>query len=282
MKSNQLLLIASFLFISILSSCKKDNRVTDSDSVIESTYQLSTDNTTTDYLAEDDNEILLEAAEEKSLLGNFGPEPTTNQNFLACAAVTVTPLVGFPKLIVIRFDSTCTNSNGTRRSGVIRIAVSDSIRRAGSTSVMTFENYYVNNFKREGTHTFTNTSLPGTKSWQRKIEGGKITAPSGRFWLHQSIRNVVQTAGISTPIVLLDDVYSITGNGSITNSDGVTRTAAITQALQKKNYCPYIDKGTIRYEGPNHFAVLDYGNGDCDRFAVISIDGRTPRTILLP
>jgi hypothetical protein len=146
---------------------------------------------------------------------------------------------------------------------------------------MTFENYFVNHFKREGTHTFTNTSVAGGKSWQRRIAGGKITAPTGLYWLHESVKNVTQTAGVSTP-GFLDDIFSVTGNASVTNMLGVTRTATILEALQKKYECHNIDKGTIRFQGPNHFAVLDYGNGVCDRLATISIDGHAPRVITLP
>jgi len=76
---------------------------------------------------------------------------------------------------------------------------------------MTFENYYVNGFKREGTITWTNTSIPPVKGWQRKVENGKITAPNGRYWLYQSLKDVTQIAGSSTP-GRLDDEVSVAGN----------------------------------------------------------------------
>ncbi len=282
MKPTKLLLALSLGLFTFFTSCKKESTpvTTDSDAVIEATFELSTDNATSDFMLEDDNDVLMEAAEDRNLLGNFAP-PIESHNFLACANVTVTPQNGFPKTILIRFDSTCVSPRGIVRKGVVRIVISDTLRRSGSTAVMTFENYFVNNFKREGTHTWTNTSLPGGKSWQRKIQGGKITAPNGRFWLHESIKDIVQTAGVSTP-GLLDDVFSVTGNASVTNAQGVTRTATIQLALQKKYICHNIDKGRIRFQGPNHFAILDYGDGACDRVATISINGRPPRTILLP
>ena len=282
MKPSNLLLSATFVLLLATSSCKKETSVQDSDAEIESTIELTTDNAIADFMAEDDNDILMEAAEEKNLLGNFAPTTNETNNFLACANITVTPQNGFPKTILIQFDSTCTNARGIKRSGAIRIVVSDSLRRSGSTAVMTFENYYVNYFKREGTHTFTNVSIPGGKSWQRKVENGKITAPGGRFWLHASIKNVSQTAGLNTPVMLFDDVFSITGNASVTNPRGGTRSANILEPLQKKYACRYIDKGRIRFEAPNHFAILDYGNGDCNNTATISIDGRLPRIIILP
>ena len=99
---------------------------------------------------------------------------------------------------------------------------------------MTFVNYYVSGFKKEGTITWTNTSQGGMKSWERKCVDGKITAPNGRYWLHSGTQDVVQTEGSSTPFNLLDDVFSTTGSHTVTNAAGKTRTSEITEALEKK------------------------------------------------
>jgi hypothetical protein len=278
MKPTNLFIVAALGAMTIFSSCKKETNSSD-DPSIESTFELSADNAASDYMTEEDNELMLDVTADQNLQGNgFGPQ--TTENLIPCANITVTPQTGFPKTILMVFDSTCTSPRGLVRKGTVRIVISDSIRRPGSTAVMTFENYFVNGFKREGTTTWTNTSLPPVKSWERKVENGKITAPSGIYWLHQSIKTVTQTAGSSTP-VRTDDVFSIAGNGSVTNINNVTRTATIIEPLQKKFACANIDKGKVRFEGPNHYAVLDYGNGDCDRIATISINGRPPRTIVL-
>ena len=253
----------------------------DSEMNIEAIFELSTDNAIADFKTEDDNEVLMEAAEDRNPLGTFALQTIESNNILACADVTVTTQIGFPKTIIILFDSTCVSARGIVRKGVIRIVISNSLRTSGSTAVMTFERYFVNNFKREGTHTLTKTSPPRRKSWQRKIEGGKITSPNGRFWLHESIKDVGQIAGISTAR-LMDDIFSITGNASVTNAAGAKRTATILTALQKKYICRNIDKGSIKFQGPNHIAVMDYGNDDCDNISTISINGRPPRTITLP
>lgn len=280
MKPTNLLIIASLGMLTVFNSCKKESSTADNDAAIESTFELSADNATSDYMTEEDNDLLMEVTADENLQGNrFGPLPQI-ERIIPCADVTVTPQAGFPKTIVIVFDSTCTSPRGLVRKGTVRIVISDSIRRPGSIAVMTFENYFVNGFKREGTATWTNNSLPPVKSWERKVENGKITAPSGIYWLHQSIKSVTQTAGSSSP-ERTDDVFSISGNGSVTNPLGATRTATIIEPLQKKYSCANIDKGSIRFQGPNHTAILNYGNGECDRIATISIDGRAPRTILL-
>jgi hypothetical protein len=282
MNHAKIILGLSLCFITLFSSCKKENSATDPEEAIVATYEISTDNAVNDFMTEDDNDVMSEAAEDNGILGNFAPDPLESNNFLACATVTVTPQSGFPKTMTIRFDSTCTTPRGIVRKGIIRIVFSDFLRNPGSTAIMTFDGYYVNGFKREGKITWTNTSTSTTRSWQRKVENGKITAPGGRYWLHESVKEVTQVAGVSTPRNFLDDEFSITGHSSVTNARGISRTATIVLPLHKKYTCRWIDKGRIKFQGPNHFAILDYGNGTCDNEAVISIDGRPPRTIILP
>ncbi len=274
----KILLIAFTLISFVFSfvSCKKNDHTTDE---YETTFELSGDQAIADNLTEDANDVFTEAATDKDLMG--GRTPTETTGILSCATVTITPLLGFPKTIVIDFGTGCTSPNGVTRIGKINIVLSDSVRSTGSTAVMTFVNYFVSGFKKEGIITWTNTSLPGSRSWQRKVENGKITAPDGRYWLHSGIRNVEQTAGVNTPNTILDDVFSITGNHTVTNAAGNTRVITTLTPLQKKVICENIDKGTIKVQGPNHYAIIDFGDGTCDRLATISIDGRAPRTILL-
>jgi len=257
------------------NSCKKS----DVKEEFETTFELSTDQAIADNLTEDANNMFMQVAVEQNVAGsNFGPNPDPS-NFIPCATVTITPLSGFPKTIVIDFGTSC-SYGGNTRSGKINIVISDSVRRSGSTAVMTFDNYYINLYKVEGTYTWTNTSTPNTRSWSRRTEGGKITAPDARYWLHSGLRFITQTAGVGTP-TLTDDVFSITGDHTVANSVGATRTITVLDALQKKNSCSDIDKGKLKVQGPNHYAVIDFGDGNCDNLATLSIDGRTPRVIIL-
>lgn len=264
-----------------LFSCKKSDDVNTVDETeIESTFELSEDQAVAENLTEDAYDIMNEAVEAEGL--NGAREPLVSADRLLCATITVTPASGFPRTITIDFGNGCTapGSNITRR-GIIQIVISDSLRRPGSTAVMTFNNYYVNNFKKEGTITWTNTSTAGVRSWNRTVVDGRITAPGGRFWIHNSVKDVTQVAGVSTPRNLLDDAFEIEGQGTVRNSQGRQRSFNILLPLHKQVICENIDAGRIRFQGPNHVAVLDYGDGTCDRIAMISIDGRPPRTILL-
>ena len=275
MKIKQYLLAIAIIALAIgFNSCKK----ADVKEEFETTFELSGNQAIADNLAEDANDMFMEVAVEKNVAGNFAPE-TTN-NFIPCATVTVTPLSGFPKTIVIDFGTSCTDPRGNTRSGKITIVISDSVRRTNSTAVMTFTNYYVNGYKVEGIYTWTNTSTISTRSWSRRTENGKITAPDARYWLHSGMRYITQTFGVGTATIT-DDVFSITGDHTVANAAGATRVITVLEALQKKVACANIDKGVLKVQGPNHYAIINFGDGTCDNLATISIDGRAPRTIIL-
>ncbi len=274
MKIKNYLLATAIVSLAIgFNSCKKD----DVKDELETTFELAGDQAITDNLTQDANDVFMEIAQDNGVAGNFAPEPVTN--VIPCATVTITPTTGFPKTIVIDFGTSCTH-NGITRSGKINIVLTDSVRKSGSVATMTFTNYYVNLYKVEGTYTWTNTSTQGTRSWTRVTQNGKITAPDNRYWLHEGTRSVVQTAGVATATII-DDVFSLTGTHSVTNSSGKTRDITVLEALQKKTACANIDKGKLKVQGPNHYAIIDFGDGTCDNLATISIDGRTPRTIIL-
>ena len=269
-------LIVGLIFIG-LSSCKKNNTIT---SEIETTFDLTGKQAISESLTDDANNVLDETTETLGLSGNKAP--LINNGTLSCALVTVSPGT-FPKTITLDFGTGCTNPNSNiERSGIVHIVLSDSFRLTGSTAIMTFDNYYVNGYKKEGTITWTNTSTATVRSWSRQVVNGKITAPDGRFWFHNGLKQITQVAGNNTPRILLDDAFSITGSSLITNSLGDTRTATIEIPLHKRVDCDHVDEGSIRFQGPNHFATLDFGNGTCDAIATISINNYQPRTITLP
>jgi hypothetical protein len=277
MKIKQFLFAFAMLGLAIgFNSCKKNKDAAIEE--FETTFELSGDQAIANNLSQDAEDVFLEIAQDNNVAGNFAPEPVTN--IIPCATVTITPASGFPKTIVIDFGTSCTH-NGITRSGKINILLTDSVRKAGSQATMTFTNYFVNLYKVEGTYTWTNTSTANIRSWTRVTTGGKITAPDARYWLHEGTRSVTQTAGVGTPTPT-DDVFSVyPGTHTVTNSSNVSRTCTILEALQRKVACANIDKGKIKVQGPNHYATIDFGDGTCDNLASLSIDGRTPRTIVL-
>jgi hypothetical protein len=282
MKTKLFLSVFTVVTLSLFTvSCQRERG--NAGEEIETTFELSENQAVTDDLNQDASDVLEEAAAKNNLLGEGGCNASSTMNWTgSCAVVTVSG--NFPaKNIKIDFGTGCTSPSGVTRKGVINIVLTDSVRKSGSVATTTFDNYFVNGFKKEGTIIRTNTTVAGsgTRSFNRTVNNGKITSPAGRVWTHSSNINITQTAGVSTPCDLTDDVYTLAGTRTATNANGKTRTSTTQTPLQKKMSCANIDQGILQVQGPNHTAIINFGNGSCDNLATISIDGRPERTIRL-
>ena len=279
MKLKKIFALLSLPSIFFFASCQKDE--TEPDPEVETTFKLTEDQAVSESINDDATVIFFDASVSSGFYRLNGQAETTG--ILSCATITVTPQNTFPKTITIDFGNGCTSADGIGRKGKINITLSDYVHNTGATAVMTFDNYYALGFKVEGTITWTNTSTPNGISWTRQITNGRVIEPlGGYYWTHEGTKNVTQVAGASTPTNLLDDVYSVTGNHTVTNPAGKTRTVTILEALEKKTTCHNVTKGKMKIQATSHFAILDYGDGTCDNIATITIDGNPPRTILLP
>jgi hypothetical protein len=282
MKNNILKLSAFFLAVSVLAvSCKKAKEAIDE---VQTTIEVSGNLAISENLTADTYDVLQEAVVDKNLMGARTEEVFQTTQTLSCATVTATG--SFPnKSIIIDFGTAgCTSPNGIFRKGKINIILTDSLRKPGSIATITFDNYVVNAFKKEGTIIWTNTSVinSGTRSWNRKVNNGKITnTATNKYWNFISDVNLTQTAGILTPNILIDDIHTLNGTQTVTNMTGQSRSLTTQTSLQKKAICANVDQGILKVQGPNHFALIDYGNGTCDNQATVSVDGRPSTTITL-
>jgi hypothetical protein len=236
----------------------------------------------TENIDQDVNEVAEESAARVGVFGANGCTPNFTNGAGSCAVVTKTG--AFPALnISIDFGTGCTTANGRIRSGIINIVLTDSIQNPGSVATITFNNYYVNGYKRDGTITRTNTTIAGgtTRSWNRTVVGGSLTAPSGAVRTFTKNINITQTAGVSTPCDRTDDIYLLDGTRTVTGFNGKTRTFTTQTPLQKKASCANIDMGILNITAGTKTATLDFGTGNCDNQAVLTIPGKSPKTITL-
>lgn len=213
--------------------------------------------------------------------GSFGIYGRTTDNGRVdsssrCFTVTVTPntLHVFPKTVTIDFGTGCLGRDGKLRKGKIVTMYTGPMVIPGSKATTTFVNYSVDTFKIEGTHSVENVSTSNQLALNVKVVDGKITnTNSGKWKRWNSNKTITQTEGNGTPAYALDDVFKVTGSANGSNSEGAVWTATITEPLIKKFICPWIVKGKVQITRNNNLAILDYGNGDCDNHAVITING---------
>jgi hypothetical protein len=208
----------------------------------------------------------------------------------ACPNVTVTKLSAtdaFPVRVVMDFGTTgCSGRDGRNRSGKIISVYTNRLIYPGAKATTTFENYKVDSIEIRGTHVITNMSTAGTNNivhkWKVVVENGKLVKSNGNYEEWNSTKTITQIEGSSTPLVPLDDIYKIegSGNGKVKKGDRlVAWNAEITEPFIKKFSCRWIVKGVIKIarltlaSSSPWVGILNYGSGDCDKKAVITING---------
>jgi hypothetical protein len=280
-----ILLISSII---ALQSCKKyrQNRATTS----------SSDNSLAENAFDDVYKVVNETAEDES-----SNKASGIYSFGNCATVTVDPAwpdTTFPKTVTVDFGTSCTGYDGRTRKGKVEYTITDRYRNTGCTITVTPIDYYVNDYKVEGSKSVTNNGRNSSNNlnYTIQITNGKVTTPDGEIITWESTRNREWIEGEETNFFtidpatstwmgvdgILDDVYSITGSASGTNRDDVDYTVTITSPLIVKLNCRWITQGVLEIEPDGlEKRTIDYGNGDCDENVTVEIDGRTYDITLL-
>ena len=152
------------------------------------------------------------------------------------------------------------------------------------TITYTFQNFYHNAIKFNGTKTFTRvmaTSTPNPNSHPIVTMNLDMTAtlPNGDIVTRvgQRVREIIE--GYST-LIWLDNIYQVTGEWTTTFPSGGVQTSTITTPLRIRMNCPNIVRGVISIVRNGNTATLDYGNGDCDNLATFTVNGNSYTIIL--
>jgi hypothetical protein len=207
----------------------------------------------------------------------------------ACPNVTVTKLNGqdpFPVKIIMDFGTGCTARDGRTRSGKIISTYTNRLIYPGAKATTTFENYKIDSIQVQGTQIITNMNTSGNsgniQKWKVVVEGSKLTKSNGNYTEWNSTKTITQVEGSATPLLPLDDIFKIegSGNGKVKKENRlVAWNAEITEPLVKRFPCRWIVKGVIKVvrltlsSSSQWVGILNYGSGDCDKKAVITING---------
>lgn len=291
MKMRSPWLLAATALLLFMASCQKEDSVS---SEIPATVAEASANevefteTFDDVL---DNTAGIDAAsaagEELGMYGasGFGLFPTEANNPVTgrCFTITVTPKERgvFPKTVVLDFGTGC-EMNGHVRKGKIITVYSGPLHKPGSKAVTEFDGYQVDNRKINGRHVIENTTLPGsnqrqfTRTYQTKVTNTEDN--SWRMW--NGTTTMTQIEGNGTPLWPKDDIFQFTGSRKGENSNGRSWTAEVTTPLIKAFTCRWISKGVVKITVNDKIGTLDYGNGECDNEATLTVNG-VSRTVKL-
>ena len=281
---NQLISLPALLISGTLilgfTSCKKE-----SSDIVSPTSEVSSAQSFNLAETEDNNvQIMADQAQSEGNV-NLRMQPVDNSSvdlITSCAVIT-RDTASTPKKITIDFGTGCPNAHGDIRKGKIITTYTGKYRDAGTVIHITTENYYVNSNKIDINKTVTNNGLNDNGNYTFSIHSVRTvlytdgttstsTADKTREWI----------AGASTPHDFTDDVFRVTGTASHISRTGVVYDATTITPLIRKVDCHQFVSGDVkivRHALKTRYCVIDYGTGECDDTATVTLDNGKAYTI---
>ncbi len=191
-----------------------------------------------------------------------------------CADITHDTL---NNLITIDFGLGCEDHRGAIRSGVITIAFDGAPRKPGSSRVITFNDFYIDSIKVEGTRTLTiledTTSNQSALIMTSKLEGGKLTFADGTFITRDAEHSRMTTRGEN----IGEGTTTLTGEASGMLRNGENYSSTIIEPVVFVRGCEEQApvSGIKEFAAGTHQRMIDFGDGACDNLAEVTTDGVT-------
>ena len=272
-KKTIIMKILKFFFsIAIISivmvACEKSSNPLNTDDI-----NLADDDAVTEAMFED---IFSTADNATQIVETFmtkNPDVKGNVIVVAdsCPTVTVEFLGENQRVITIDFGDGCVGLWDQTRAGKIIITVDGFRRIEGSTRTLTFDEYYFNGIKIEGTKVTENLGENeyGNVVFSATLTEGMLTFPNETVVTREFYREREWVAGYDTPVIWDDECF-VTGYASGTTYKGLAYENTIKSALHWKRVCRFFVSGVIEIsrEGIEPFE-LDYGDGECDAVATL-------------
>jgi hypothetical protein len=265
------------LGMSIIVSCTNDENL---ESLDQSEFDEIVDSAKEDALMAEEFSSLTEFAldEVAYLETNEKSKVQSSENMPSCATIDYNQEL---RTLEIDFGSEgCVGNDGLLRTGRISISWTAPLFRVGSTLEVVLNDYSVEGIGIEGSKTITNvTETEGMGSFNVVVNQARVTDLEGRTRSWSSDYTVTRIAGADT-LRPYDNVYETIGSSSGINRNGYAFSRTITIPLIKdrqrgclRNYIA----GELRIENErlDSAILLNFGDGTCDRIALLTYNGRT-------
>lgn len=261
------------MILSVLSiSCTKDSAV---ETPINATDVAA--NAKIDNVSDDVSQIVESQSNEVEVAGRMS---SATESFLTSCATVTTIKTGNTWTRTVDFGTVnCALPNENLVRGKIIITFTNDFLATTRTINYSLENFYHNDRHVEGNRTVVKTILPNGHPQATINLNMKVTNTDGAIFTRVGTRVREFTSGYGDSIPTNNE-FSITGNWTTTLPSGIVHTTTIDSAVIIKMSCPHTVSGKISFVRTKSTAVLDYGNGDCDDKATITIDGVTHNIIL--
>jgi hypothetical protein len=207
-----------------------------------------------------------------------------NDDRLACATLSLsegaTTSLG---TITIDFGTGCT-VNGVTRKGIIHIAYEGERLSVGSSITITFDGYYVNGIKIQGTRTVEISEITSTSiTHEITLTDGLITWPDNST--ANRIAHHFRKWSWNTLAVRTDDEVRLLTGGTASgeNRNGTEYAMQITADIvfdascwATKRFLPVSGEKVLVVGGlSGKEIIVNYGSGDCDNTITVTINGKS-------
>lgn len=182
----------------------------------------------------------------------------------------------FPKLVTIDYGAGCTDENGNVRTGKVKIEITDSYWTKGSKREVKFLDYTFNDLKIKGERKVINEGIDekGRYVFNAKFEG-KVEINDTISIEREAFKKRFISRGENLKDKWDDEIWVegyFKGIG-IRGNDYCTK---ITETLYRPRTCRYFVSGEkLRKVEDKPVAIISYGNGECDKVATLTRNGKT-------
>jgi hypothetical protein len=179
----------------------------------------------------------------------------------------------------ITFSEDCEGKRGQTRSGTMIVTYSETQGEAGSFRQVTYDDFYLNGVKIEGTRRTEIISIDdnGSKTMRTTMADGKMIYEDGTFRTKNS--EMTRYTHVEND---KKQYSSLTGSKSAISSEGVSFSMQITTPIKFVYNCDdlgFKKGGKIPVEGVkvnmegDQTVTTDFGDGTCDFLVEITKDG---------
>jgi hypothetical protein len=256
----------------VLTSCNEDGLSVENDTVTQKLTSAKTQMEIED-VSEGINDIIENAyldIENNTALKNNVDKNTQQKFFPDCLTITKV-ITDNHKKVTLDFGEGCTTRNDNFLSGIIIMEINYNNGDQTVNIDYSFDNFYFNNKKVEG---------KVYKLRMRENENGnpqavinrdiKIIWEDGSFISIKGERTREWIEGFDNDF-WGDNVFLITGTWTLTKKDGTVRTVTVIEPLKRKTACRFLVSGVVEVQNNDNIFTLNFGNGECDGFAIVKI-----------
>lgn len=280
MKMKKFTLIA--LSFGLITSCSEDgvsgfSENLSTTTVMETINSIAFEEDIDDLVSESMNLISsTTSARSADTAADKGPKRFKGDKYGDCATV-VEDEENNTKTIT--FSEDCEGKRGQVRSGTMIVTYSETQGEAGSFRQVTYNDFYLNGVKIEGTRRTEIISIDesGSKTMRTSMSDGKMIYEDGTF----ETKNSEMTR--YTHVENSEKQYSsLTGSKSAVSTEGVNFSMEITTPIKFVYNCDdlgFRKRGKIPVEGVkvsidgDQTITTDFGDGTCDTLVEVTKDG---------